>query len=537
MKRCPTCHLVYADEDLNFCRQDGTPLVSESSNLDDASETMTLPTGPRHSGPTGTGNFPSGQVTTSSLSSPSRKRATRKPINSLAVLPLANDSHDPNMEYFSDGITESIINALTQLPKLRVVPRSTVFRYKGRDVDPQEIGRALDVRAVLTGRVMHLGERLVVKAELIDVVNESQLWGEQYNRKQADIFEVQEEISREISEKLRLQLSREEKRKLAKRHTEDPEAYRLYLRGRFYWNKRTEENFKKGVEFFQQAIELDPNYALAYAGLADSYILLGYYGASAPKEMMPKAKAAAVKALALDDTLAEAHTSLAYVNSFYEWDWKAAEKEFKRAIKLNPNYATAHHWYAFHLAAHGRHEEGIREVRRAQELDPLSLIINTEVGWAYYFARQYDKAIKQYRAAIELEPGFGVARFFLGEAYAQKGMYKESVAELRKAVELSGGSPLMKGVLGHVYALAGERDKAQAISRELEQLEARRYVSPFIFTLLHTGLDDKDQAFLWLERAYEHRSLFLSWVGIEPMLDPLRDDERFADLLRRMNLS
>lgn len=441
------------------------------------------------------------------------------------------------MDYFSDGITESIINALTRLPRLRVVPRSTVFRYKGLDVDPQAVGRELDVRAVLTGRVLHLGERLIVKAELIDVVNESQLWGEQYNRKPDDIFDVQDEIAKEISEKLRLQLSREEKRKLTKRHTEDAEAYRLYLRGRFYWNKRTEENFKKGAEFFQQAIELDPNYALAYAGLADTYILLSFYGASAPKDTMPRAKAAAVRALDLDDALAEAHTSLAYVNGCYEWDWEAAVKGFKRAIKLNPNYATAYHWFAIFLILLGKPEEGIASVKRAQELDPLSLIINTEVGWAYYLTHQYDKAIRQYRATIELEPSFSVAHFFLGEAYAQKGMHREAITELRKAVELSGGSPLMKGVLAHIYALVGEREKAQAILRELEQLMTKRYVSPFIFALLYAGLGEKDQAFLWLERAYEHKSILLAWINVEPMLASLRDDERFTDLLRRLRLA
>lgn len=539
MKRCPTCQRTYADEELKFCRADGTALVNDSSTLDEDSSTLMLSASARPNVPTEsqTEIFSTGPTSTSSLTHPSRRRASRKTINSLAVLPLTNASADPNMEYFSDGITESIINALTRLPKLRVVPRSTVFRYKGQDVDPQAVGRALDVRAVLTGRVLHVGERLVVKAELIDVVNESQLWGEQYNRKPDDIFDVQDEISREISEKLRLQLSREEKRKLTKRHTEDPEAYRLYLRGRFYWNKRTEENFKKGIEFFQQAIEIDPNYALAYAGLADSYILLGYYSASSPQEVMPKAKAAAVKALALDETLAEAHTSLGYIHYVYEWDWSRAEKEFKRAIKLNPNYATGHHWYAFELSATSRHEEAIAEIRVAQELDPLSLIINTEVGWAYYFAHQYDKAIKQYRAAIEFEPSFSVAHLFLAEAYTQKGMYQEAIAELQKAVELSGGSPLMRGVLGHVFARADRRDEARAIMDELEQLSEQRHISPFIIALIYAGLEEKDQAFHWLEQAYEQKSMFLPWINVEPMLNSLRDDERFTDLLHRIGLA
>src|SRR5260370_139669 len=348
MKRCPTCQVVFAEEKLNFCRYDGTPLVTESSE----GETAILP-GSRGSAPIPSDSFARDTgpaVTTSALATPARKRASRGVINSLAVLPLVNVSPDAEMEYFSDGITESIINALTQLPKLRVVPRSTVFRYKGPEMDPQQVGRELGVRAVLTGRVLHFGERLVVNAELIDVANESQLWGEQYNRKPADIFEVQEEISREISQKLLSKLSGEERKRLTKRHTHDTEAYRHYLKGRFYWNKRTEENFRKGIENFRQAMELDPNYALGYAGVANSYILLGFYGAEAPNEVMPKAKAAAVKALELDDSLSEAHNSLAFIHFTYEWKWSAAEKEFKKAIKLNPKSATVHNWYAFRLA-------------------------------------------------------------------------------------------------------------------------------------------------------------------------------------------
>src|ERR1700738_3346336 len=327
MKRCPTCQELFADDSLNFCRNDGTALIADSAMGE--RETAMLPghahtdsiqreTSFHDTGPA---------VTTSALAVRARKRASRGVINSLAVLPMVNVSPDAEMEYFSDGITESIINALTQLPKLRVVPRSTVFRYKSLNIDPQQVGRELGVRAVLTGRVLHFGDRLVVNAELIDVANESQLWGEQYNRKPADIFEVQEEISKEISQKLLSKLSGEERKHLTKRHTRDTEAYGHYLKGRFYWNKRTEENFRKGIQHFRRAIEVDPDYALAYAGLADSYILLVFYAAQNPSEAMPKAKAAAVMALKLDDSIAEAHTSLAYINYVYDWNWLGAGKE------------------------------------------------------------------------------------------------------------------------------------------------------------------------------------------------------------------
>jgi TolB-like protein len=530
MKRCPTCQEVYADNSLNYCRNDGTLLVLELGDR----ETEILPAH-RISQPLQRDTRDTGPaVTSSTLATPARKRATRGVINSLAVLPLVNDSPDAEMEYFSDGITESIINALTQLPKLRVVPRSTVFRYKSSQTDPQQVGRELGVRAVLTGRVLHFGERLVVNAELIDVANESQLWGEQYNRKPSDIFEVQEEISKEISQKLLLKLSGAEKKRLTKRHTHDPEAYRHYLKGRFYWNKRTEDSLRKGIEHFRQAIEVDPDYAQAYAGLADSYILLGAYGAHAPDDVMPKAKAAAVKALELDESLSEAHNSLAYIHCVYEWNWSASEKEFKKAIKLNPKYATAHHWYAFKLAAMGRHKDAIAEIKFARELDPLALIINAEVGWAYYFARQYDQAIEQYQKTLEMDPNFAVAHMFMGTSHLQLGKYAEAIPELRRAIELSGGSTVIKGMLGHAQAVSGDRDGARRMVEEL--IADGRYVSPYNVALIYAGLREADAAFSWLEKAYKDRAIFLAWLNVEPLFDNVRSDPRFAELVRRIGL-
>jgi TolB-like protein/Tfp pilus assembly protein PilF len=465
---------------------------------------------------------------------PTRSGRARKAIDSLAVLPLANASADPDAEYLSDGITETLINNLSQLPKLRVIPRSMVFRYKGREVDPQTVGRELNVRAVLTGRVVQRGDTLNIQAELVDVVAESQLWGGQFQRKVSDIFAVQEEIAKEISEKLRLQLTGEEQKRLVKRHTVDAEAYQLYLKGRYHWSKRTEEGVKKGLEYFQLAIAKDPGYALAYAGLADSYNMLGVY-VGPPKEAFPRAKAAATKALQIDDTLTEAHTSLAVIKLHYEWVWLEAERAFKRALELNPTYAGAHDWYAEYLAAMGRTEEALGEVKRAQELDPLSLIINTDVGWHYYFQRRYDWAIEQLQKTLEMDPNFPPAHLFLGQVYVQLSRLEDANREFQKAISASGASPRYLAGLGYGYAQSGNTREAQNVLEDLRELSKRRYVSSFDIAAIYVGLGDKDQAFEWLQKAYEERSIFLIFLKVDPRLDPLRSDPRFQDLLRRMS--
>ncbi len=464
---------------------------------------------------------------------PGRGRRSRKAIDSLAVLPLVNASADPNTEYLSEGITESIINSLSQIPKLRVMARSTVFRYKGRETDPQEVGRDLNVRAVLTGRVLQLGDRLIIKAELVNVADGSQLWGEQYNRELSDIFALQEEIAQQISEKLRIKLTGEEKKRLTKRYTENTEAYQFYLKGRFYWNKRTSEAAKKGIEYFEQAIEKDPNYALAYAGLADSYALLGGYDVLRPKDSYPRARAAATKALEIDDTLAEAHTSIARIRMAFDWDWLAAEREFKRAIELNPNYATAHHWYGMYLVRMGRFDEALSEIKQAQKLDPLSLIINADMGAPLFFARQYDQAIEQHRKTLEMDLNFPPTHLRLGAAYEQKGMYQEAIAEYQRAIELSGDNTKTSVVLGYAYAVSGRRAEAQ---KELDQLKEQSN-SPYDIAMIYTALGDKEQAFEWLEKAYEDRSGGLVFLKVDPGLDSLRSDPRFADLLRRVGLT
>jgi eukaryotic-like serine/threonine-protein kinase len=373
-------------------------------------------------------------------------------IGSIAVLPFVNSSTDANAEYLSDGITDSLINKLSQLSTLRVVPHSTVFHYKGSEADPLTIGQNLKVRAVLTGRVMLRGENLTIQTELVDVDKESQLWGERYDRKMSDILTIQKEIATEISERLRLRLTGNDQKRLSKGYTENTEAYQLYLKGRYYWNKRSEEALTRAVDYFRQASDKDPAYALAYDGLADCLISQAWYNFRPSKEAYPEAKAAAGKALELDESLSEAHATLAFVLTNYDWDWPNAEKEYQRAIELNPSYATAHHWHSDLLAAMGKLDESLNEEKRAQELDPLSLIINTWLGWRLSFMRRYDQAIDQYRKTLELDPTFVPAHWQLGLAYEQKAMYAQAIAEFQTAMSLSGRSPLYTASLAHAYA-------------------------------------------------------------------------------------
>jgi eukaryotic-like serine/threonine-protein kinase len=464
-------------------------------------------------------------------------RTDRTAIDSIAVLPLANTAADPNAEWLSDGITESIINNLSQLPDLTVIARSSVFRYKGRDIDPQAAARELKVRAALTGRVVQRGDNLSISVELVDASNNRQIWGQQYNRKMSDLLAMQSEISREISEELRLRLTGEERKRVTKQYTANTEAYQLYLKGRYHWNKRTREDLKKGIEYFNQAVEKDPNYALAYAGIADCYGVPAI-GLS-PPEAMPKAKAAAMKALSIDDTLAEAHTSLANVLLRYDWDWLGAEKEFKRAIELNPNYPTARYWYALYLFGMGRQEEALREVQRAQELDPLSLVTNWHVGIFFYYARQYGREIEQLRKTLELDPNFAGAHNDLGWAYAMMGRYEEAIEELQTAIKLSGEATDFVADLATIYALSGKRSEAHRIIDKLKELAKQRYVAPYRMAQIYIALGDRDRAFEWLEKGYRERSLGESFIDLKAsrFWDPIRSDPRFADLLRRMNLA
>src|SRR5271156_1976806 len=382
------------------------------------------------------------QTSTGRKSGPRPHRAS-KIIDSLAVLPFENASRDPEYEYLSDGITASLINILATVPNLRVMAQSTVFRFKGHEIDPQAVGRDLNVRAVLTGRIMQSGGSLRIGTELVDVATGSRLWGAQYDRKSGDIFAIQDEISNEISGKLRLQLTGSQKKRLTRRHTQDPEAYRIYLKGRHHWNKWTEEGFYKAIEYFQQAVEMDPAYALAYAGIADSYVLLGWNSYLPPKDAFPKGKAAALKALQFDPDLGEAHTPLAAVLWLYDWQWQEAQKEFNRSLELNPAYPTANHWHAEYTMTMGHHAEAIALIKNSQTLDPLSLIINVAIGWANYIARRYNEALEQLLQTVDLDPNYPVTHWILGVLYTITGRYGSAISEGEKAVSLSGGSPMM----------------------------------------------------------------------------------------------
>jgi serine/threonine-protein kinase len=457
-------------------------------------------------------------------------------IDSLAVLPFTNASNDPNTEYLSEGITESLINSLSQLPHLKVKSRNTVFNYKAHAADPRKIGKDLGVRALLSGRVAQHGDELSISVELIDTRDDSQIWGEQYSRKLSDIIALPEEISRDVSEKLRLRLSGTDEKQLTKNYATNSEAYRLYLQGRFYWNKRTADGLQKGIEYFNQVIQRDANYAPAYAGLADCYALLNVYNVVPATEVYPRARAAAAKALELDATLSEAHTSLGFVSYRYYWQWAEAEQQFKRAIELNPSYATAHQWYSAYLAATGRHNEAIAESRRAQELEPFSLPINADLVRHLYYARQYDEALKEARKLLEMDEGASRAHVELGQILEQQGKTEESIAEFQKGATLSDNSVSALTSLGHAYALAGKRSEAEKIVKRLEELSKQHYVSPYHTAVIYAGLGERAQALAWLEKARDERFNWMPFIQVDPVFDSLRSDPKFADLMRSLGL-
>jgi DNA-binding winged helix-turn-helix (wHTH) protein/TolB-like protein len=448
-------------------------------------------------------------------------------IQSIAVLPFVDDRAGEDAEYLDEKIAESLINSLSKLPKLRVVPRSVMVNYRGENIDPRKVGKELNVRAVVTGRVRRHGDTISIQADLIDLESVSQIWGQHYDRRLSDILLVQEEISRDIFENLRLKLNIEEQKHL--------EAYRLYLKGRNSWNKRTAEQLQQGIDFFQQAIDIDPNYAPAYAGLADCYNMLVVYGELQPKDGFPKAKEAAIKALEIDSTLAEAHASLAFAKFRWDRDRVETEREFQLAIKHKPTYAPAHQWYSSYLAALERFDEAIAEAKRAQELEPLSLIGSSHLAWILYLSGQSDGAIEECTRMLDLDPNFFPARRYLGLAYEQKGMYQKAIAEFQRGVQLS-GSPLMLALLGHAYAASGKTADAQRVLSELRELESRRYVSPYTVAAIYAGLGEKDQAFKWLEKAYEGRDVWLMNLKVDPAFSKLRSDRRFQDLLTRAGL-
>jgi TolB-like protein/Tfp pilus assembly protein PilF len=456
-------------------------------------------------------------------------------LDSIAVLPFVDESGIAELEYLADGIAESLINSLSQLEHMRVVARSTAFQYKGRQVDVDAVGSALNVRALLMGRVVQRGELINVQCELFDVRKRSQVWGEQYTRKPADVFVVQEQIAHEISKKLKLKLSREQKRRLTRRYTENTEAYQLYLRGRFYWNKRTPQSMKKAIEHFQLALEQDPAYVLAYSGLADCFVVLGSYGALSPKDGFERTKMAAQRALEIDPSLAEAYTSLAFVNAFYDWSWKDAEKHFRRANKLSPSYATAHQWFSFMLSAIGRTDEALSVAHKALDLDPLSLPINAQLSWALYIARQYGAAIQQGQKALEIDQNFGLTHYWLGHSQLQTRQHEDAVNSFMTSYKIAGTPQSLAGV-GYAQAAAGRPDEARKVITQLEEWRSTRFIDPFTTAFVYLGLGDVEQTLTWLERCVEERSWWLAWLKTEPVFDAIRDHPRFRLLLSLVGL-
>lgn len=589
MKRCPQCHRTYTDETLKFCRNDGTLLQANGLFPPESSDTLILPAArtsdalptellqsettqsreivsPAHTArnlqagdarnthPTpgakylerGVKPYKRGVTITLSMVALAavslgiwfflNRSANAKQIKSIAVLPFINGSGNSDNEYLSDGMTESLINSLSQIPELNVKARSSVFRYKGKETDLRSIAGELNVQAVLTGRVLQRGEQLILNLELADGKTENVIWAEQYHRGQLDLVLLQSEIARDVSNKLRAKLSGAEQNQIAKNYTMNSEAYQLYLKGRFFLNNGTREGQKKSIEYFKQAINLDPNFALGYAGVADAYTLLGttFEASLPPREAMPNARTAAQKALEIDPGLSEARTSLAWIKYRFDWDWRGAEDDFKQAIALNPNNAQAHHWYADYLTAMGRFDEALVEIRRARELDPFSLFINWNVGRILYFARRYDEALAELRRTLELDQNFLRTHAYLETVYLKKGLNDEAFAEHLKVEALTGTSAERIAALKNAYAAGGWKlVRQKEVDFALEDAKSR-YLTSLNMAVLYTKNGDRDRALESLNRAYEEREGSLVNLNVDPFWDELRPDPRFQDLLRRV---
>ncbi len=583
MKRCPQCNRVETDETLKFCRTDGATLVSDSSALPNETRTVRLASGSvaneietsilphatdaninRATAPTTVLPPQPAPSTTSELAKPKRRktaivvaviatavvaatsavvvnyyrsRSGSAAIQSIAVMPFVNESGNADVEYLSDGMTDTLISSLSQLPNLNVKARSSVFRYKGKETSPQTIGRELNVQAIVNGRVAQRGDQLTLTLELVNAQTENVIWSEQYTRKSSDLVSLQTEIARDVLSKLKTKLSGADQQKLAKSYTTNPEAYQLYLKGSFHLGRRTDADMKRALEYFQQAIDRDPNYALAYVGLADSYKLPATYGLVPTREGFPRAKAAVQRALEIDNSLAEAHAELGDIAASYDWDWTTSEREYKRALELNPNSAGAHLGYAFsYLCPMRRFDEAVREAKRAQELEPLSLSINTNLGAVLTTARRYDEAIAQLQKTVELDPNYVTAHWRLATAYSLVGRHKEALAEVKRSRELAPNLAWSKSMVAEICAEAGDRDTALKMIEEIKQVNPPNNTS-FMIGSIYADLGDKDHAFEWLNKAYENKDWMLNKVGVEPWFDNIGSDPRMADLLKRMNLS
>ncbi|HKP46289.1 MAG TPA: tetratricopeptide repeat protein [Pyrinomonadaceae bacterium] len=579
MKRCPQCQRLETDDALVYCRADGSPLVLEESAVSEI-ETSLLPNAPtspgsqRSTGPTTAlpqqdlprttrdldkrdGGSSSaalhrphvastrnsiiagvlGIVLMTALGVGSYLKYGRsdKQINSIAVMPFINESGNQDVEYLSDGMTETLISSLSQIPNLSVKARSTVFFYKGKETTPKKIGEDLGVQAVLLGRVAERGDDLRLSLELVNTETQNVLWSDTYNRKPSELVSLQSEVVRDVSSKLKAKLSGVDAAKVGKTYTDNAEAYQLYLKGKYFWNKRTGESLKQAAQLYRQAIDKDPNYALAYSGLAETYVLFSSYDVSPANDSMPQAKAAALRALEIDDSLAEAHTALAFYLSNYEWDRVNSEKEYRRAIELKPNYSTAHHWFAADLSNVRRFDDSLAEFRRAEELDPLSPIIGTNLGDTLVYAHRYDEAIAQYKRTLLRNPDFAYAHRALGWAYGLSGNYPEAIAETRRSFELNKSSSA-KGYLGLWLAKSGKRDEALQLLSELKQESASGYVQSYTFALIYLGLGDKEQALDWLVKEVSGHSEVSNQLAVAPELAELRSTSRFQELLKQMNL-
>jgi len=468
----------------------------------------------------------------------SSKQGAEMSEKSIAVLPFENRSEDKANAYFAEGVQDEILTRLSKIADLKVTSHTSTQHYKSVPENLAEIAKQLGVAHILEGSVQKSGDAVRVNVQLIKAANDSQVWAETFDRKLTDIFSVESDVAKAIADQLRAHITRQEEQVIAAKPTKNIEAYDAYLRGRYFWNKRTSDGIKHAIEHFQQSIERDPDFALGHAGLADSYIALTFYNLAAPRETMPKAKESAIKALALDDTLAEAHASLAHILMNYDWNWSAAEKEFKRSIELKPDYATAHEWYAIHyLTATGRLEEAVQEMKKALELEPASLVMNTFMGATLYYAGRYDEAIHQCSRTIEMDPNFAVAHWYLGLAYEQKQVLDAATEEFKKAISLSGGSPLMKAALVRAYAKSQKKHEANEMLNELNELSKQQYVSAYEVATIYVALGNNEQAFQLLEKGYAEHSFHLVYLNVSPQFKPIRSDRRFQDLVQRIGLS
>ena len=577
MKRCPQCNRLESDEALKFCRVDGATLISDSGAVSgDAGtakfgsgavsseiETSVLPHRTdadinRPTAPTTVLPATATPSTTSELTKPKRRgilfgliavvvlgvviggylfftRKTTAAIQSIAVMPFVNESGNAELDYLSDGITETLIKSLSNLPNVNVKPRSSVFRYKGKDTDLRTIGRELNVQAILNGRVTQHGDELSLSLELVDVQKDKVIWTEQYQRKTSDLVSLQSEIARDISTKLKSKLSGAEETKVSKTATADPEAYQAYLKGRYYWNRRTAENIKKAIEQFKIATDRDPNYALAFVGLADCYVVSNEYAGVPTSETVPRARSYAERALSLDPQLAEPHATLGWANESL-WQWAEAEKEFKRAIELNPNYPTAYHWYSIFLRNMGRYDESATIITRAHELDPLSSVISVNVSRVDQVQNNHAASIENSLKIIELDPNFGAAYQYLALSYLKQERDAEAIAAAEKAVEITKRSGVTLGDLGHIYAATGKQTQARSVISELEDQYARKKAIGQDIAAVYAGLGEKDKAFEWLERDFQVQNDRLPNIRWELQFESLRDDPRFKEMLKRMNL-